>query len=170
MRITNKFAAWYYLSSIILTTLVGSLQLLFDIRGLLLEPPDVVVYVSSPELQKLVPKEWAEYENRYGDMNRLEVRKITEKTVIGEKLKDNSVLVLINEAPDTQMISALEKSGLEIAASKFLSAKQGIPRDVFLMGPEKKSRVARKFSDFLNSAAAQDIAYGHLSKRKGRLS
>ena len=53
MRISNKFAAWFYLSTVMLGTLVATLQVFFDIRGLIMDPPDVVVYASSPDLEKL---------------------------------------------------------------------------------------------------------------------
>ncbi|MCB9267014.1 MAG: hypothetical protein H6558_18460 [Lewinellaceae bacterium] len=170
MRITNQFAAWFYLSTIILGVVVATLQVFFDIRGLLMDPPDVAVYASSPDLQTLARKEWREYENRFGDNDRLSVKKITEETSVVEALSNKNTLVLMSKMPDASMIADLQKKGLKVDSFRFLSAKRALPGEVFLLAPEKKSPAVRNFSDFLKSATAQDIAWEHLNKRKGRLS
>lgn len=168
MRITNKFAAWFYLSSIILATLVATLQVFFDIRGLIMDPPDVIVYVTSPELQVLAKKEWKEYENLYGDNGRLAVRMISEGDLRGEELKDKTAMALVNQSPDTPLVADLESSGARVDAFRFLADEQQAPVSVFLLEPEKQAGKARDFSDFLKSVMAKEVASEHINRRKGR--
>ncbi len=170
MRISNKFAAWFYLSTVMLGTLVATLQVLFDIRGLIMDPPDVIVYVSSPELKGLARVEWKEYESRYGDDGRIGVRVIAAEDLLGDELKDKTALALIDQAADTPVVAGLEAAGLKIDAFRLLSPQRPAPVSVFLLEPEKQSREARNFSDFLKSAAAREVASEHFSRRKGRLS
>lgn len=170
MRISNKFAAWFYLSSIILGTLVATLQVLFDIRGLILDPPDVAVYVSSPELKSLAREEWKEYERRYGDNGRMGVKEITAEELLGEELKDRTALALVDQTADTPLVADLGLEGLKVDAFRFLPPQKNITVSVFLLEPVKQSREARDFSDFLKSTIAREVAAEHLQRRKGRLS
>ncbi|MCO6480016.1 MAG: hypothetical protein J5I94_25485 [Phaeodactylibacter sp.] len=170
MRISNKFAAWFYLSTVMLGTLVATLQVLFDIRGLIMDPPDVVVYVSSPELKGLAREEWAEYESRYGDNDRMGVKVISAEELLGEELKDKTALALIDQTADTPTVAGLESGGVKVDAFRILTPSGKEPISVFLVEPEKQSRAARNFSDFLKSATAKEVASEYLAGRKGRLS
>ncbi|MCO6488537.1 MAG: hypothetical protein J5I98_08985 [Phaeodactylibacter sp.] len=170
MRISNKFAAWFYLSTVMLGTLVATLQVFFDIRGRIMDPPDVTVYVSSPELKSLAREEWNAYESRYGNGGRMGVKVISAEDLLGEELKDKTAMALINQTADTPLVAGLESGGVQVDAFRFLTPRQEAPVSVFLLEPEKQSRQAREFSDFLKSATAKEVASEHLSRRKGRLS